>query len=326
MWTKRDRLEQLLAGEKADRPGVALWRHWPGDDQDPVELARSTLDWQKTFDFDFVKVSPDSNFAVEGWGARSEWQGGNEGNRQYVSHPIRQVDDWALIQPLSPASGRLGMQVECLEILGRALPDTPFIQTIFSPTAQLKYLAGKAHVLSEIRQHGEAVESALRAITETTLRFLEAIKYTGVSGIFFATQLATASDLSLGEYERFGRVYDMQIMAAAQELFWFNLVHMHGQNAYFDLLSAYPARAINWHDRESGPTLADARDRFDGALVGGLRQIETMLYGTPADVLAEATDAIVKTDGRGFILGTGCVTPITAPLGNIRAVRRAVES
>ena len=202
-FSKRARLERLLAGEKADRPGVALWRHWPGDDQDAEELARSTLDWQKTFDFDFVKVSPDSNFAVEAWGARSEWQGGNEGNRQYIAHPIAAAADWARIQPLDPTAGRLGVQVECLEILGRALADSPFIQTIFSPTAQLKYLAGKARVLAEIRTHPDAVERALHAITETTVRFLETIQPTGVAGIFFATQLATANDLSLSEYERF---------------------------------------------------------------------------------------------------------------------------
>ena len=33
-WTKRKRLEATIAGEAVDRPPVALWRHWPGDDQD----------------------------------------------------------------------------------------------------------------------------------------------------------------------------------------------------------------------------------------------------------------------------------------------------
>ena len=41
---------------------------------------------------------------------------------------------------------------------------------------------------------------------------------------------------------------------------------------------------------------------------------------------AEAADAIAQTDGRGFILSTGCVAPITTPLGNLRAARRAVEA
>lgn len=323
--SKRDRLERLMAGEKADRPGVALWRHWPGDDQIPEELARSTLAWQRQFDWDFVKVTPDSNFAVGGWGAESVWQGGDEGSRRYVHHPVQTAEDWLRIKPLDPYQGRLGGQRRCLEILGRELGDTPFIQTIFSPTAQLKYLAGAERALDHIRRYPEAVHQALRAITETVLRFLEAMRPTGVAGIFYALQLATPAELTRDEYLTFGRPYDLTILQAANELYGFNLLHLHAPHAYFDLVTDYPVRAINWHDREGPPDLATARNRFGGALVGGLRQRETMLLGTPDDVRREAADAIAQTDGRGFILATGCVTFITSPLGNIRAARQAVE-
>ena len=30
--SKRDRLAAAIAGENVDRPPVALWRHFPGDD------------------------------------------------------------------------------------------------------------------------------------------------------------------------------------------------------------------------------------------------------------------------------------------------------
>ena len=93
----------------------------------------------------------------------------------------------------------------------------------------------------------------------------------------------------------------------------------------FDRLARYPVQAVNWHDRETPPSLTDARERFAGALCGGLRQWETMVRGTPEDVRREAADAIRQTGGRGFILGTGCVTPIVAPTSNIRAAREAVE-
>ena len=38
-WSKRRRLEAAIAGETVDRLPVALWRHWPGDDQDAAALA-----------------------------------------------------------------------------------------------------------------------------------------------------------------------------------------------------------------------------------------------------------------------------------------------
>ena len=40
---KRQRLEATFAGQPVDRPAVALWRHWPGDDQHAEDLARATL-------------------------------------------------------------------------------------------------------------------------------------------------------------------------------------------------------------------------------------------------------------------------------------------
>ncbi len=59
-------------------------------------------------------------------------------------------------------------------------------------------------------------------------------------------------------------------------------------------------------------------------MLGGLRQWETMLRGTPDQVTVEARAAVEQTGGRRLIIGTGCVTPITAPVGNIWAAREAV--
>ena len=93
----------------------------------------------------------------------------------------------------------------------------------------------------------------------------------------------------------------------------------------FDRFLDYPFGIINWHDRESPPSLAEAQQKFSGALCGGLRRHETMVLGTPDLVKAEAQDAIQATGGRGLILGTGCVMPTIVPRANIFAARQSVE-
>ena len=45
--SKRERLERTVAGEETDRVPVALWRHWPGDDQRAVDLAEATVAFQR---------------------------------------------------------------------------------------------------------------------------------------------------------------------------------------------------------------------------------------------------------------------------------------
>ncbi|MBN1218706.1 MAG: uroporphyrinogen decarboxylase [Anaerolineae bacterium] len=322
--TKRQRLEATLAGATVDRPAVALWRHWPVDDQTGPDLARATLAFQQTYDFDFIKVTPSSNFCLAGYGATTTWQGNQEGTRAWGPRVIQSPEDWSKLQPQNPHTGLPGEVLQANRLIGREVgQDVPFIQTIFNPLAQAKNLAGE-RLLSDLRQHPDAVKAGLATITETILRFIDALKPTGASGIFLAVQHASYDLLTEAEYREFGQPLDRQILAATEGM-WFNLIHLHGVNVMFDLVGDYPGQVINWHDAETPPSLAEARSRTGMALCGGLRQWETMVRGTPETVKAEAKAALEATAGQRFILGTGCVTPITAPTCNILAVRQAVE-
>ncbi len=324
-WSKRERLEATIRGESADRPPVALWRHFPGDDQDPHELTTSILAFQREYDFDFIKVTPASSFCVRDWGAQDRWVGNEEGTREYTYRPVQEPGDWASLQPLDAECGALGAQLRCLELLHQALGDeVPFIQTIFNPLAQAKNLAGPQTLVAHLRQEPAAVRAGLETITETTVQFIEAARQRGISGIFLAVQHASYELLSEREYQEYGVPYDRRILEAAEGL-WLNVLHLHGNRVMFDLLSDYPVQVVNWHDRETPPTLREGQARVRGAVLGGLRQWETMLRGTPDDVRREAQDAMRQTGGRRFILGTGCVTPITAPWANLRAAREAVS-
>ena len=322
---KRQRLEATIAGLSVDRPAVALWRHWPGDDQRAEDLAFSTLQWQQVFDFDFIKCMPSSNYCIADWGAESRYVGNQEGTREWGPRVIQHPEDWTNLRVLDPYQGMLGEMYRFLRIIGEEVrEEVPFIQTIFNPLAQAKNLAGEL-LLAHLRQYPEAIKVGLETITKTTVRFIEAARETGIAGIFLALQHATYDLLSEAEYKEFGRPYDLRILQACEGL-WFNLLHLHGNNVMFDLVADYPVQAINWHDRETSPSLNAALSRFPTALVGGLHRWEDMVRGSPEQINAAVQSAIQETSGQRLIIGTGCVTPITAPLGNIRAVRAAVES
>jgi uroporphyrinogen decarboxylase len=310
--TKRERLEAAIRGEPTDRPPVALWRHFPGDDQDPAELAASTVAFQQQYDFDFVKVTPASSYCVRDWGVEDSWLGNEEGTREYTGHPIRTAEQWYTLRRLEPEEGALGSQLRCLDLIREQLGDeTPFVQTIFNPLSQAKNLVGRQNLVGHLRRDPEAVRAGLEVLTDTTVRFIMAACERGIAGIFLAVQHASIP-------------FDQRLLEAASGL-WLNVLHLHGNRVMFDLLADYPVQVVNWHDRETPPTLREGKTRVQGAVLGGLRQWDTMLRGTPEDVRREATDAMQQTDGLGFILGTGCVTPITAPWANLRAARDSVE-
>jgi len=324
--TKKGRLAAAIRGEAVDRPPVALWRHFPGDDQRPEDLAAATVAFQRRYDFDFVKVTPASSFCLRDWGVQDRWLGSLEGTREYTARVIHAPEDWHNLRPLDPEQGALGAQLRCLRLIADDLAgEVPFIQTIFSPLSQAKNLVGRERLLVHLRRYPDAVRAGLDIITETTARFVEAARATGIAGVFYAVQHAQYGLLSEGEYAAFGRPDDLRILQAAQEL-WLNVLHLHGSDVMFDLLADYPVQVVNWHDRETPPTLADAQHHVTGAVCGGLQRWDVVVRGTPAQVTEQAADAIAQTAGRRFILGTGCVTPVVAPTSNVRAVREAVEA
>jgi len=325
--SKRERLERTIAGEETDRVPVALWRHWPGDDQRAADLAEATLVFQRQWDFDFIKVTPASSYCVQDYGVQDRWTGDLEGTREYVRHVVQRSLDWTELRVLDPSRGALGRQLEALRILKGAIgDDVPLIQTIFSPLAQAKNIAGRDLLIEHLRTAPDRLKTGLNTITESTLRFTDAMRRSGVSGIFYAIQHASHTVMSEAEYREFGRPFDLQILEALPDSWWFNMVHLHGQAPMFDLIADYPIQAINWHDRECGLSLAEGKLRFAGAVSGGLGRWDPMHNGTPVDVRTQAREAIEQTYGRRFILSTGCVIMTTTPQSNIRAAREVAEA
>ncbi|PIE82198.1 MAG: uroporphyrinogen decarboxylase [Chloroflexi bacterium] len=320
---KRKRLEAVIAGEKPDRVPVALWRHWPGDDQDAAALAAAHLRWQKEYDWDLLKVGPASSYSVDDWGVETAWVGHIEGTREYRKRVIQQPEDWEKLTPLDPYKGMLSKQLEALRLIGEQVGETvPFVATIFSPLSQAKHLADNPVMLSHMRSHPDLFKRGLETITESTLRFIEAAKKTGISGIFYAVQHARYPLLSRAEFVENGRSYDLRVLEAVDDL-WCNMVHIHSTDVMFDLAADYPAQLINWHDRETGISLETGLTQISGAASGGVDHW-TLHQENPANTLAEAKDAIAQTQGTRLLLGTGCVVMVTTPTRNIRALREMV--
>ena len=324
--TREARLRAAIRGEPVDRPPVALWRHFPGDDQRPGDLAAATVAFQQRFDFDFVKVSPASSFCLREWGARDQWVGSLEGTREYTFHPIQGPKDWLQLRPLDVSQGAPGAQLDCLRLIVDELgSEVPIIQTVFSPLAQAKNLVEEGQLAMHLRRYPDAVHAGLEVISETTSRFIAAAREAGVAGVFYAVQHARYGALSETEFLSFGRFYDLPLLEAAQERLWLNVLHLHGVDVMLDAVADYPVQVLNWHDQETWPSLAEAQSHFKGAVCGGLDRWDDLVRGTPDQIRARTDAAIAQTGGRRFVLGTGCVTPIVAPWSNMRAAREAVE-
>jgi uroporphyrinogen decarboxylase len=316
----RERMEALLRHEAVDQIPVSFWRHFPVDDQSPDKLAAATVQFQNTFDFDFIKVSPASSFCIKDWGVQDEWKGNLEGTREYIKSIVFHPEDWNKLKVLDPYKGTLGNQLECLRLLKKEYGSSvPIIQTIFSPLAQSKHLVENGMLLKHLRSNPEEFKAGLEIITKSTADFISACKETGIDGIYYAIQFASYDLLSPAEFEEFQASYDCRLFPLMND-FWLNVAHIHGKNIMSDEITAtdYPVQLFNWHDRETAPDLKTGKRIFNKVVSGGLSRIGPILLGDETKIKPHIDDAIEQTQGKDFALGVGCVLMQATPYGNIR--------
>ena len=325
--TKSERVRGALAGRPVDRVPVSLWRHFPDVDLDPLALAEALIRFHERYDLDFIKVMPHGVYCVEDWGCRIAYQGASNGARLCTRHGVQRIEDWSRLAPLDPQAGALGRELTCLRAVcaGRG-DDAPVLQTIFSPFTVAQKVAGPDLVRETMRRDPARLHAALRQIASTVAGYAQACLAAGAQGVFFASQAATPEVLTLEEHRAFVEPYDLGVLGALRGTDAIILVHLHGDRPYLAAVAAtYPAGALNWHDRRTPPSLAEARTQVSQALVGGLDERGTMVTGSPAEVRAQALDAIARCGGRRFLLGPGCVVDLPAPEANLAAAREAVE-
>ncbi len=324
-YSKRERLEKTIAGEAADRIPVALWRHWPGDDQRAPDFARAVLDFQKQWDFDVVKVTPANTYSLLDYGLQDVWKGNLDGTREITRPVVERSIDWTELRKLDPTRGSLGIQLDALQMIKNGLEaDVPLIQTIYSPLSQAEGLAGRENLLRDIRLAPDRLKTGLNYITENILRQLESMQKVGIAGIFYVIRQASYHLLSKMEYRELAEPYDLRILNLLPSRWWFNGIYVEGQSPMLDVIAGYPVQVLSWNDRSTDTDLRQGQLKFKGAVCGGLERWNVH-NGTPGAIREQARDALAQTYSRRLILSTGANLVISTPLSNIRMVRQVVE-
>ena len=73
--THRVRVTAALRGEDVDRPPVSMWRHFYEAETSAEGLAEAMLGFQRSYDWDFMKVNPRASYHAERWGLQTDYAG-----------------------------------------------------------------------------------------------------------------------------------------------------------------------------------------------------------------------------------------------------------
>lgn len=319
---KRARIQAALKGEVMDRIPFALWRHFHDQDRDPAVLAEATAQFARQYDIDLVKLTPSGLYGVEDWGAEIVYPG-TEHEAPYLAQPaVTEPGAW---RDLAPRGRRaLDRELEMIQETRQRLgAGWPMVMTIFSPLTLAYKLAGK--VLGEhLLVDPEAVRAGLAVLAQVTGAFAQECLEAGADGFFFASQWITDNFTTRGQYEVFGLPYDLQVLEAVQDRAQITILHLHGTDVFFDLVTQYPVDGLSWHDRETAPSLAEARQVTDQAFVAGLDR-RLFVEGPPEALVAQARAAIDQTQGHGLILAPSCVIPTETPQAHLEALAEALS-
>lgn len=324
--SRRERLAAAIARQPVDRVPYSFWRHFPKTDRNPAGLAQATLRFHERYGGDFIKITPAGGSAVEAWGCVEGQEERPDGHRPCGTCAVRDGDDWKKIRPLDP--GAAAGYVEHIEVIvrmgfDRRIGDAPVMPTMFSPLSLARKLSGH-RLNTDLRERPQLVRDALEGITETLVRFANLALDEGVTGIFYSIQAASRALHVEEEYAEFGEPYDRRVLESVRDRSILTIVHCHGTDLMFERLARLPGHAWNWDDRATPPSIGDGKAMVHGAVIGGLHQWKTLRDGSPEEAIAETKDAIAQTDGRGLIVGPGCVLPNNTPDPNVAAVVRTL--
>jgi uroporphyrinogen decarboxylase len=313
----------------ADRPPVGAWGHTYREEWSPEALAAITVERARRFGWDFVKFQPRASCFAEAFGSVYRPAGHRLRAPILIGAAVPDLEAWSSVDLVNRKA--LDDQVESIAMVARELrPDVPVIQTVFSPITVGGYLVGKSQsrIVRELRKHPEKVGLALERVAQALVDFSRRSVAAGAAGVFYAISgYAGRNVMSEEAYRDLVLPYDQRVLDALPREAWFNVLHLCGSNLNFALARDLQSHAVSWSIHNQGnPTLKEGREIANRAVMGGLSQRGTLVYGPAPRIEDEARRAVEETGGRGLLLAPGCSVPPRVRESNLEAMMSAVAA
>ncbi len=303
--TSIERVRAALAGREVDRPPFTIWYHFGLQHAPAARTAQAHLEFLDAYHLDWLKVMNDYSYPLPA-GAET----------------LSDARDLTRLPALDVTAGPMGEQLKVVEILAHALRGRAlFVDTVFNAWNTLRRNVVKGAIERLMRDHATEVEAALAVVNDNLRRYALASLARGAAGIFLSVP-ATVESVTLEQYERFMRPFDLELLEALRGRGECHILHAHGTQLYFDRLLDYPVHALSWGDRDGGPSLAEARRRTSLALVGGINHADFPSLAA-SDIREQIRTAVAEAGREKLLLAPGCAVPTYSFPELIRVAREA---
>lgn len=302
---QRQRFHAAVKGQPVDRPPVTAWVHFLSDHLQGRQTADLHIEFLREYQWDVLKVMNDYRYPVPA-------------GVQSLQDPasLRAYQRISLKDPCFVA------QLECLQRIQDACPETPLLETGFEPYQQIVRNIGFSQMQNFYSHRGEAL-AALEVVTEVMCEYIAAVKAMGIEGMFLSINGAIPANVARGateeQHEVFQKPFTVSVLQAAEGMA--RVLHVHGSSLAMERVQGYPFEVLSVSDRlPSNPNLSQLRAMSDKCLMGGIDETKIQERTLP-EIAAEVDDSFAQVGRQNFILAPGCTIPSFTSQRNLRYLR-----
>ncbi|SFI22421.1 uroporphyrinogen decarboxylase [Selenomonas ruminantium] len=318
-----------LDGKDVERIPSGFWFHFLDDEigSDAFahpELSQKVLakqiEYIDSFRPDYVKIMTDGFF--------------------HYNHPqvaaAQRVEDLKDLQPLAEDDPWFTRQIEyARQLVQRYGDEIALFYNVFGANTTFRFMQshwekGEEKLVSFIREDKETVREAFDVISSDLAKLAKRlITEAHVTGIYFSVQNLLGDGITREIYEDVLAPGEKKILAAANSVSDYNILHVCGYAGHHNRLEwyeDYEVKAVNWAVSVEHVSLEEGQQIFDGrTVIGGFGNLTSdVLYsGSKEEIQQETRRLIAKAGRRGVILGADCTVPRDIDWQHLEWVREA---
>lgn len=320
-----ERVTKIINHEEADRVPVyplinSISMKYTGIDYaewtlDPVKCAESILKATDALDVDVICTLVDLSIEAADWGMEMNYPkdkaAGPAKGKKLISSPS-EYDKVTILDPTK--TPRMSNYIKMTKILADAKgQEKPIVGFVFGPLGILSMLRGLDNLMIDMFMDKEPIFKALENITETLIRFSDALIDAGCHAIMFDTLYSSKTIMSADMWEEYEGDYIERLATHVHERGAMVMIHNCGEGIYFknQIARMHPEAISFLYLPDDCSTMEEMKEKYGSqtTLIGMVNP--GFLMSCTEDELREQLHEqmdILKKDG-GFILATGCEYP-----------------
>jgi uroporphyrinogen decarboxylase len=238
------------------------------------------------------------------------------------------LEDFDKIKIPDPASdGRMPTNIKAAKILqekvGKMVDVSAWLAGPFSLAATVR---GEENFLKDLVKRPIFAQKLLGLVNECQKIYGEAYLEEGIRTLCFPDPSASSSLISPRFFRTFALPYEKELFSYLKSKGARILLHICGDTTL--ILEEMVKSGANCLSVDQPPDIGDVKERVGNkvCLHGNVSTVNTLLFGSPSDVVKEARECIMKAGhGGGYLLGSSCDYPLMTPLANIEAMVYAAK-